>query len=368
MAGRLRSFLWRHQAILATVYLILLIGGCLALISYALRLPRRLDIGLTVVARSVLYQRTFREVDRARDAFASGDFTSSETRLTRFLDRHDDVQPGQLQTHAVTAAHELLAETYLAQGRAGKATRLLEDLTRHTPLDYRAWLLKATAARTAGDIETSLLSFRQAFKLAPNHPGVAESYLSLLSELNDHEQILWVEDQFERAARRGSPLLTLKVGRARSPLQRRLLEWAGIEVEHGNYHGSLELANLPNGAEQRLSLPPDLFASWPRPPGSLYLQLRFENVYEELRIDALRYLTKNGESRDYTLTPQTVRYQHRPHSGVEYYAEIRTDIDVDDIESMELFYSAFPESRLSAQAHAIIEKARVNRLAQPNQL
>jgi len=368
MAARLRSILWRHQTVLATVYVAFLIAGCLALIGYGLKLPRHLDIGFTVAVRSALYQRTFREVDRAREELSSGDLTHSEARLTRFINRHDDVQPSQLATHAVSAAHELLAEIYLRQGRTGKATRLLDGLAQKTPLDYRAWLLQGQAAEIAGDVETSLESYRQAFKLAPNHPGVVEEYLGLLSELNDHEEILWVEDQFHRAARRGSPLLTLKVGGARSPIQRRLLEWAGIRVEHGSYHVSLELDNLSHGAGQRLILPPDLFHEWPHPPGSLYLQLRFENVYEELRLDALHYLTKDGERREYALTPGRVRYQHRPHSGVEYYAEIRTDIDVDEIETLELVYSTLPEMRLTDDAHAIIDKARVNALAHSTRL
>ena len=98
-------------------------------------------------------------------------------------------------------------------------------------------------------------SYRQAFMLALNHPGVVEDYLGLLSELNDFEEIMWVDDQFRRAARRGGPILMVKAGSARSLFQRRILEWAGIEVEHGQYWRSLELYNLSLGRQQTLKLP-----------------------------------------------------------------------------------------------------------------
>lgn len=367
MVARLRTFLWRYQVLVTVGYLAILIGGCLVLMAYGPRLSAGANIGFTVAARSIVYQRTFREVERARLELSEGDLASAETRLTRFIRRHDDVQPGQLATHAVTTAHELLAEIYLIQGRAGKATRILEGWAETTPLDYRVWLLKAHAARAAGDRITARESYRQAFMLALNHPRVVEDYLGLLSELNDFEEIMWVEDQFRRAARRGRPIVMVKAGSARSPFQRGILEWAGIEVEHGRYFRSLELYGLSFGRERELMLPADLFDRWPHRRGSLYIQLRFENVYEELRIEALHAITKGGERRDLALTPDRVRYQHRPHSGVEYYAEIRLEVDVDEIETVGITYTALPEMVLSEQAREIVDKARVNLLARSSE-
>ena len=77
---------------------------------------------------------------------------SAEVRLERFIQRHSEIQAGQLETHAVTDAHEMLAEIYVEQGKPRKAARLLEQMARRTPLNYRLWLLLAEAARSAASV------------------------------------------------------------------------------------------------------------------------------------------------------------------------------------------------------------------------
>ncbi|MEE9561727.1 MAG: tetratricopeptide repeat protein [Thermoanaerobaculia bacterium] len=317
MAGRLRLFLWRHQVSLTIVYLALLVAGCGALYWYCWKMPASLDTGMTVALRSVIFQRVFSPVSQAREDLASGDLVSAQVRLERFIQRHSEIQAGQLETHAVTDAHEMLAEIYVEQGKPRKAARLLEQMARRTPLNYRLWLLLAEAARSAGDAPLAAKSYRQAFKLALNHPQVAERYLGLLSELNAFEEIVWVADQFSRAAQRGVPLASVEVGIPRSEFRRRVLEWTGIKVGHASYYRGLDLFGLPFGEGQQLSLPEELLQPWPYPTGSIYIRLRFEGVYEHLRVESLRYRTKDGETREYVLTPDRVSYQTRPHSAVE---------------------------------------------------
>jgi hypothetical protein len=109
-----------------------------------------------------------------------------------------------------------------------------------------------------------------------------------------------------------------------------------------------------------LSLPEELLRPWPYKADSLYVRLRFEGVYGELRVGSLFYEDATGERRQVAVTPADIRYQSRPHSGVEYYAEIRSELEPDDVENLEILYTALPEPRLSAGALAIVEKARIN--------
>ena len=52
---------------------------------------------------------------------------------------------------------------------------------------------------------------------------------------------------------------------------------------------------------------------------------------------------------------------------MEYYAEIRVEVDVDEIDTVEIVYTALPEMILSEEAQEIIDKARVNLVARSSE-
>ncbi len=355
----LRAFVHRHRVLLSLGYLGLLFAMACGLYWFRYRMPRGLDVGIAVVLRNVAYQRTFKEVARARGEIERCDLSKAEQRLELFLARHGRVQPDQLDTHAVSDAHELLAQVYLRTGRPGRALKALEAMIGQTPQNYWLWLSKARTQEEISDLEGAAVSFREAFKLAPNHPEVAEEYIASLSSLNSSEEIVWVADEFRRAVRRGGPMVTVKVGPLREDLERRLLSWAGVEVEHANFDRTLELFNLPRGPRRRIPVPEEMFAPRTDAQGTLVVQLRFEGVYDGLVIDELHYTRTSGEQGSLDLSADPTSYLHRPHSGVEFYAEVRTPFGMNDLKAMEMVYSC-PQSVLSQDALAIVEKAGIN--------
>ncbi len=359
MAGRLAMFLWKHQLSLAFLYLVLLGGAVWGVYWYAYRVPPAADAGLAVMARSVAYQRTFDQVEAACREIGQGNLANAETRLRVFIYDHQHVQTNQLETHALTDAHEALADIYLRQGKFQKAANVLDDMAERTPLNYRLWYLKGNACKAAGDTNEAVKAFRRAFKLALNHTEITESYLGALSELNAYADILWVADHFQRAARRGAPSVLVELGVARTKLHRRLLRLAEVPVKHGTYFRRTTLERLPRGSHRKITIGHEFLDPWPFAPKPLYVQLRFNNVYDGLQIEAFHYTTRDGERHVFPLNQSRLSYLHRPHSGAEYYAEIRTDLDVRELRQIEVVYSC-PEAGLSDDALAIVDKARTN--------
>ncbi len=365
----LRVFLWRRRRPLAALYLVVLLIAVGVVYGYARYVPDSIDTGLTVAVRSTFWHDTFREVQRARidfDKSQNATDPAERTRLLRnarqrvemFLGEHPSVQPDRLYTQAIVAATELLSEIHIARGKPSRAARVLEALADRVPLNYRLRQLEAEAKVAAGDLGGAADAFRDSFKLALNHPDVAESYLEVLAELARFEDVVWVADQFERAVRRGAPSVELKVGPARSGLQRRVLDLSGVPVEHGSYSRSVTFYNLGRGARSTVSSPPDLLADWDS-GGPLFVQLRFESVYEQLEVLEFRYWTRDGKRSTLVLGADSVRTFHRPHSGVEYYVEIRTDLDPSTVARFEVDYRT-PTQKLSSDAEAIVAKARAN--------
>ena len=359
MFERLRLLLWRHQRLAAYLYLALILAFLGCLLWYRYRVPHGLDTAVAVALRSVAYQGTFERVDQVRADIEAGRLGLAEQRLDRFIAEHRHVQPAQLATHAVTEAHELLADVYRRTGRMRRRIEVLEAMILRTPLNHRLWHLKGNACRDVRDMAEAARCLREAFKLTLNNPEVVDSYIAVLDDQNAYEDILWVADHYARAKRRGAPRAEVKVGVARSSLERRGLAWAGIPVEHGIFDRNVSLAGLARGERKVLSLPREMFVGWGSPSGPLYVQLKFENVYEELRIDALRYRRKAGEPEEVAVGEDKIAYLHRPHSGASFYAEVQTDLDARELEALEIVYSC-PEHVLSAQTHRAIAKARVN--------
>lgn len=367
--GRLRSFLWRMQRPLAVGYVALLGAVAGAIWLYHSRVPASLDTGMTVAVRSLFHRATFREVERARtDLEAAAAATDpverdqlrddARERLEAYLATQRSVQPDRLHTQAVVAATELLAELHREQGRTNRAARLLTELADRIPLNYRLQWLAGRALRAAGDLPGAAASLRAAFKLAINHADLAEDYLELLSEQNAFEDILWVARTFASGARAGRPSAELKVGVARSVSQRRVLEWSGIPVEHGAYRRSVTLFGLRRGSACVLRTPQGMFDDWSE-TGRLFVQVRFEGVYDGVRARVMRYRTRDGQQHELLLGPENSSTFHRPYSGVEAYVEIRSSLDAASVAELEIEYSC-AEHELSNRALGIIERARRN--------
>lgn len=365
----LRVFLWRFQKPLAAGYIALLGGVAFALWFYWAKVPASIDTGLTVAMRSLFHSSTFADVDRARAdlqraAVARDDHertalrADARARLEAYLDSQPSVQPDRLHTQAVVAATELLAELHAEAGRHGRAQQLLSRLASDIPNNYRLHWLAGRAAESAGDLAAAAVSLRAAFKLAVNHADVAEDYLEVLSEQNAFEDILWVAREFVAGVQAGRPMAELKVGVGRSATQRKALEFSGVPVEHGNYVRAVTLYGLSRGPLCRLVGPPDLFEDWST-AGTLFVLARFEGVYDGVRARALHYVLRDGTTHELVLSPENSVTYHRPHSGVEAYVEIRTDIDARDVAHIEIEY-ACREQALSKRCLAIVERARVN--------
>lgn len=326
---------------------------------YAFYMPKSLDSGITVILRWLAYQRIYEQVDTAHSEIEAGKLEQAEARLDLFLKRHGKVQPDQINTHAVSDAHMALADISLAQGRAKAAVEMLDRIARQDPLNYHLWHLKGQACREAGDLAEAADAYRNAFKLALNHPQVVEGYLGVLSEQNAFEDILWVADHFQRAVRRGQPSAVVEVGVARPGAERRVLETAGIPVMHGNYFRHQKFVELSCGERRRIPIENELLHPCPSSSAPLYVQVLFKNVYDGLQINAFRYWTTDGREADYDLSSGNLHSYHRPHSGAEYYVEIRTELDIEGIDRCEVIYSC-PEPKLSRDALAIIDKAQTN--------
>ena len=211
----------------------------------------------------------------------------------------------------------------------------------------------------AGETVEAARCFREAFKLTLNHPEVAEAYIAVLDRMNAYGDILWAADQYARGSRRGTPRVEAKIGVARKALHRWVLDFVGIPVEHGAYVRSVVVTGLERGERKTLALPLDMLRNWRSQGTPLYVQLKFENIYDGLRIEALRYRRPGEPFREMELDEGQVAYLHRAHSGAEYHAEIRTDLDLAKLDAVEVVYSC-PEHRLSSSLDLVIEKARAN--------
>ncbi len=357
MARRIRVFLWRHQRPLAFLYAGALALAWIGFLLFSFATPSSYDVGMAVAARAIAYHASFEDVQAAREDIAAGRVDDARLRLERFLEDTKGVQRSQLETHAVMEAYELLSDLHMRRNRPRQAIALLRNLTERVPLHYRGWYLRGLAEKTGAGLPVAAASLDRAFRLTLNHTGVTEAYLAVLADLPDLEKILWVADQFARAGRRAAPIAVVKVGVPRGGLERRGLAWAGIPVEHGMFFRQFEARGLARGDRQVISCPPELFADWPS-NGTITVQLRFEHVYNDLRVDALRCRI-DGEQKEFALDRKDVRGLHRAHSSREAFAEFDLELDPGKAADFEIVYSC-PEHSLSDEGLAIIDKARAN--------
>jgi tetratricopeptide (TPR) repeat protein len=353
----LRLLLWRFRRTLAVLWITANLAAVGLLVAYYFWLPAEADVGVAILARTLAYRHTFREVDRATAELAEGKTEPAASRLRLFLREHDRVQSGHIDAHAVTDASLALAEAHVRSERLNDAISVITRSTRIEPLDYRLWYKLGQLYGRGGDEGQGARSFRRAFLLAPNHPDLTSDYLALLGPVAALDEAQWVADQFERASRRGLPSALVKVGPPRSALQRRLLDWAGVPVEHGDYRAAYPAFNLARGAHREVLLPPALLAASPADE-PLYIWLNFSDVYHGLQIEALRYRTVSGEEREAVLAAGQVSYLHRPDSAKDYYAEVRSDLRPGQLSALSVVYSC-PEHTLTAEAGRVIARARL---------
>ncbi len=323
-------------------------------------LPAKYDAALSIALRARTYFASFEPVEAARREFVAGRFAVAERRLVHFLDEHRRTQPAQLHTHAVTDGHMLLSEVYRSQNRLVRADRELAAAAKRTPLDYYIWYVKGRDAESRGDLAGADKDLERAFLLAPNHRGVAETYLAVLADRNASERILWVADRYERACRRGAPAMDIRAGARRSALQRWVLDEIGIPVEHGRYTRSLDRYGLQRGEGRSIELPPALWRPWIGGAATLYLQLRVQHCYDGFEVDGFTFVKDSGE-QERVAADGRVQYLHRAHSGAEFYAEIDTGLNAAEITAITVHYSC-PEGGLSEDSVRIVDKARENAL------
>ena len=360
MIDHLRLFFYRHQIVLSLLYGCLLATFASTLYALARWLPQSMDKGLVIASRSMVHHGTFNEVDLAREDIQSGRLDDASKRLGRFLKQHTNIQPSQCYTRATSDACELLADVYIMRGKPGKAASVLQAMSKTTPMNYRLWYLQGRALKETGDLEEAADCLRKAYKLTLNHPEVTETYLSVLADLNKHDDILWVADQFERAFRNGAPKVEIIAGVSRDPLHRRIMDFAQIPIGHGTFLTRMVRCGLERGTRQRLILPRDMFDTWPVRGGDFVVNLCFKNVYDDLQVTGMRYRSKDeDEWIEQLLSEEQVAYLHQPKSGAEFYAEVRTGLVASSLREFELIYSC-PEHVLSKDSEAIIAKARVN--------
>lgn len=360
MRKGVRLFLWRHQRGLTVLYLGGLALAWLAYLAFTYALPRSIDVGISVAARARAYFASFEEVNRAREDIESGSairLEDARVRLQRFIDEHAEVQSSQLATHAVVLAHELLADVHQRQGRPGRAVSLLKSLARRLPLNYRVWYLLGSAEKGRGDLTAAAQSLHEAFRLSLHNPGVTSTYLGVLADLGRYERIVWVADAYRQAERRASPAALVKMGVPRGRMQRSGLVWAGVPVEHGVFSKSFEVRGLARGASHTIRFPTEMMEGWSG-MGEYTIHVRFEHVYSDLRVEALR--CRAGEKIEvHRLDPRDVRSLHQPHSSREAFAEFDLRFDPGEWREVELVYSC-PEHKLSDDTLAIVAKALEN--------
>ena len=230
-----------------------------------------------------------------------------------------------------------------------------------TPLNYQIWYQLGNLHVDRGDLLSAEKAFREAFKLAPNHPEIASSYLDVLIEGSRFEEILWVDDLYSKASIFALPLVQIKTGNPRSPLLRKVLKFSGIPVEHAGYTKTMEKFGLKRGSLNHLEIPGEMFKPWSSDLGNLFVQLRFENIYDGLAIDGLKYTSNGKEITKMPLADEQVSFMHQSNSGGGFYAEIDTGLVPTQLEELTIIYSC-PEHRLPEGSLIIIKKAKLNLL------
>jgi hypothetical protein len=126
-------------------------------------------------------------------------------------------------------------------------------------------------------------------------------------------------------------------------------------VEQGRYAGSLELHGLERGSLRLLQVPDAMLRRCP-PDRRVMVQIAFEQIYDGLIIEALRWRTPEGERREWIPPAERVGQLHRPGSGASWTVEIDTGIPARDLLGLEVVYSC-PVHALSADTKRIVDTA-----------
>lgn len=358
LSAKIKLILWRHSPLLALVYLILVLAIFAIPAGYYFFASRTVDDGLAVVLRALAYKRSFSQVELARKELQAGRLSDAELILLQFTAESRETQSAQLTTHALTEAHFMLAEIYKSQGKLNKAVNALVPMLEVTPLNYMLWYRTGLLYKERGDIDTAARMLLEAFKQALNHPQVTEAYIEVLDEGARYADIAWVYDQFRRALKRAAPMLLVKMGTPRSQFQRTIMELADIPIEHGVYTRVCKVFNLERGDHRKAAIPSDML-DWHSERKQIYMQCRFENIYEDVKLEGLRISGKDGNDVILRFGEEQVNYLHRLDSGGENYAEICLNLDLEEIETLEIIYSC-EVYELSESVMRIIAKANRN--------
>ena len=164
----------------------------------------------------------------------------------------------------------------------------------------------------------------------------------MLSEQNLFDDILWVAHEFAAGVRAGRPMAELKVGvgSQRDPAQ-------GPGRSPGSRSStattSREFTLIRSGSRRRLAVSVhrrDLFGGVEDRAGKLFVQARFEGVYDGVRVRAMHYTLRDGTSPRTRPDPGELGFVPATrYSGVEAYVEVRSDLEASEVAHVELEYS-----------------------------
>lgn len=348
--------LWRHQRSLAIGYVLVLILGWIFFLALSRYMPASVDIGSVLAVRALAYEDTFDVVRTAEKEMADGKVNSAAIRLQRFVDQHADVQPTTLYASSVSSAQELLIQAYLAKGSIGKAEKTAETWTQLLPRNYRAWYWLGKVRKQRGDFTGAADAMSQAFKLTLCIPEIADSYLSILADLNQYERILWVAQQYKRAEKTARPRVEVFVGLDRSSTQRTVMQLVDLAVGHGKYFAKFSVKM--NRGLATIDFPKEIFGN-SGANGKFYALLKVENVFDDLEILSIELQGKDGKWVALGNADYEVGILKQEHSGAVRCAELKTDWELEDVSGCRIQVSS-PGYGLSGDSERIIQRAQTN--------
>lgn len=353
---KFRSYLWKHQRVIAVGYSLTLICGLVACLTISRYSPPAFDIGAVMAVRSLAFEQTFDEVNIAEKELAEGDLETAAIRLQRFIERHSDIQPTTLYAASVGRACELLVETQIQRGRLGKAEKSAALWAKMLPRDYRAWYVLGKVRKAGGDSSGAADAMGEAFKLTLCIAEITDRYLGLLADLNQYERIIWVAHQYTNAEKMSRPTVEVFVGEGRSALMRKVMGMVDLPVGHGRYYYRYD-TKLERG-EDVIEIPPELFEG-SSGIETLYIMLKVRNVFEDLEIVSLKFRGQDGNWLESDEPNYSMGTLHRRHSGSSAHYELKTRVAMENVMGCEIRLFS-PVYQLSNESVRIIRRAEAN--------
>jgi hypothetical protein len=341
---------------LAAGYLFALLSVLVFFFALSRYTPASVDIGSVLALRTIAFEDTFDEVKIAEKEIAKGKLESASIRLQRFIERHSDVHPTTLYATAVGDACDLLVQTYSMQGRLGKAEKTAALWSDMMPRNYRAWYVLGKVRKERGDFSAAAEAMGNAFKLTLCLPEITDSYLALLADLNQYERIVWVAKQYTRSENLAAPTVEVFVGPGRSAGQQTIMDLVDLPVGHGQYFVRYDTF-LKRGVDL-ITIPSEIFEQDSRGE-SMYVMLKFSNVFDHLEVVSVKYRGGNGSWNELEKSRFSVRSLHREHSGAAAFLELKTLLKFGDVSGLEICVAS-PAYALSSDSQRIIRRAEAN--------